>query len=102
MAFDPNSTSFQEQNQQTNPVIATKSLACKLAKAAWHPLYVGNFFGLRSSYQSHNKHKPKQKKSPMKKKLNRILTSSGALCSVLTAIGVLDRKSTRLNSSHAN
>ena len=24
------------KKQQTNPVIATKSLACKLAKAAWH------------------------------------------------------------------
>ena len=43
MAFDPNSTSFQEQNQQTNPVIATKSLACKLAKAAWHPFMSGTF-----------------------------------------------------------
>src|ERR1017187_613824 len=25
-----------QKKQQTNPVIATKSLACKLAKAAWH------------------------------------------------------------------
>ena len=27
---------YDRKKQQTNPVIATKSLACKLAKAAWH------------------------------------------------------------------
>ena len=27
---------YDHKKQQTNPVIATKSLACKLAKAAWH------------------------------------------------------------------
>ena len=27
---------FDRKKQQTNPIIATKSLACKLAKAAWH------------------------------------------------------------------
>jgi len=29
-------TLYDRKKQQTNPVIATKSLACKLAKAAWH------------------------------------------------------------------
>jgi hypothetical protein len=36
---DPFSTPFRfydRKKQQTNPVIATKALACKLAKAAWH------------------------------------------------------------------
>jgi transposase len=27
---------YDRKKQQTNPVIATKALACKLAKAAWH------------------------------------------------------------------
>ena len=27
---------YERKKQQTNPVIATKALACKLAKAAWH------------------------------------------------------------------
>jgi transposase len=27
---------YDRKKQQTNPIIATKSLACKLAKAAWH------------------------------------------------------------------
>ena len=27
---------YDRKKQQTNPVIATRSLACKLAKAAWH------------------------------------------------------------------
>ena len=27
---------YDPQKQPTNPVIATKALACKLAKAAWH------------------------------------------------------------------
>ena len=27
---------YERKRQQTNPVIATKALACKLAKAAWH------------------------------------------------------------------
>jgi len=27
---------YDRKRQQTNPIIATKALACKLAKAAWH------------------------------------------------------------------
>ena len=27
---------YDRKKQQANPVIATKALACKLAKAAWH------------------------------------------------------------------
>ncbi len=35
--YDDQSRRFYDRKkQQTNPVIATKSLACKLAKAAWH------------------------------------------------------------------
>jgi transposase len=35
--FDDQSRRFYDRKkQQTNPVIATKALACKLAKAAWH------------------------------------------------------------------
>lgn len=35
--FDEQSRRFYDRKQQqTNPVIATKALACKLAKAAWH------------------------------------------------------------------
>jgi transposase len=33
---DPCRRFYDRKKQQTNPVIATKSLACKLAKAAWH------------------------------------------------------------------
>jgi transposase len=35
--FDDQSRRFYDRKkQQTNPIIATKALACKLAKAAWH------------------------------------------------------------------
>jgi transposase len=35
--FDERSRRFYDRKkQQTNPVIATKALACKLAKASWH------------------------------------------------------------------
>jgi transposase len=35
--FDEQSRRFYDRKkQQTNPIIATKALACKLAKAAWH------------------------------------------------------------------
>lgn len=33
---DPCRRFYDRKKQQTNPVIATKALACKLAKAAWH------------------------------------------------------------------
>ena len=33
LAPDPN---FPEEPAKTNKIIATKALACKLAKAAWH------------------------------------------------------------------
>jgi transposase len=33
---DPCRRFYDRKRQQTNPVIATKALACKLAKAAWH------------------------------------------------------------------
>lgn len=42
---------YDRKQQQTNPVIATKALACKLAKAAWHvmaadvPYDAGRVFG---------------------------------------------------------
>jgi transposase len=37
--YDEQSRRFYDRKkQQTNPVIATKALACKLAKAAWHVL----------------------------------------------------------------
>jgi transposase len=32
---------YDRKKQQTNPVIATKALACKLAKAAWHVMAEG-------------------------------------------------------------
>jgi transposase len=44
---------YDRKKQQTNPVIATKALACKLAKAAWHvmaedaPYDAERVFGLR-------------------------------------------------------
>ena len=35
--FDDQARRFYDRKkQQTNPIIATKALACKLAKAAWH------------------------------------------------------------------
>ena len=52
---------YDRKTQQTNPIIATKALACKLAKAAWHVM---------------------AEEVPY------------------DAARVLDRKSTRLNSSH--
>lgn len=42
---------YDRKKQQTNPVVATKALACKLAKAAWHvmsrdePYEAGRVFG---------------------------------------------------------
>jgi transposase len=30
---------YERKKQQTNPVVATKALACKLAKAAWHVMH---------------------------------------------------------------
>jgi len=30
---------YDRKKQQTNPVIATKALACKLAKASWHVMH---------------------------------------------------------------
>ncbi len=33
---DPCRRFYDRKKQQTNPIIATKALACKLAKAAWH------------------------------------------------------------------
>jgi hypothetical protein len=50
--FDDQSRRFYDRKkQQTNPIIATKALACKLAKAAWHvmagdvPYDAGRVFG---------------------------------------------------------
>lgn len=33
---EPSRRFYDRKQQQTNPIIATKALACKLAKAAWH------------------------------------------------------------------
>jgi transposase len=33
---EPSRRFYDRKKQQTNPIIATKALACKLAKAAWH------------------------------------------------------------------
>jgi transposase len=30
---------YDHKKQKTNPVVATKALACKLAKAAWHVMH---------------------------------------------------------------
>ena len=32
---------YERKKQQTNPVVATKALACKLAKASWHVMHGG-------------------------------------------------------------
>ena len=36
---DPCRRFYDRKKQKTNPVIATKALACKLAKAAWHVMH---------------------------------------------------------------
>ena len=30
---------YDRKKQKTNPVVATKAVACKLAKAAWHVMH---------------------------------------------------------------
>jgi transposase len=38
--YDERSRRFYDRKkQQTNPVVATKALACKLAKASWHVMH---------------------------------------------------------------
>ena len=36
---DPCRRFYDRKKQKTNPIIATKALACKLAKAAWHVMH---------------------------------------------------------------
>jgi transposase len=46
---------YDRKKQQTNPVIATKALACKLAKAAWHVMAQDTPYDARRAFGSGKK-----------------------------------------------